>query len=211
MVRKMIIAGNWKMNMNCNETTKLCEELKALVQDPKCDVVICPPFTSIGCATLTLDGTLIGVGAQNFYPEDNGAYTGEISPGMLKDLGVRYVIIGHSERREYFNEDDKMVNKKVKKALEVGLIPIMCVGEKLEEREAGTTNEIVGAQIKSGLEEISADDMKKIVIAYEPVWAIGTGKTASPKQAQEVHKFIRDLLKKMYDDETAEAVRIHKR
>jgi len=204
-MRKTIIAGNWKMNNDLKESEKLIVDLKNLLQNekPNCDVVVCPPYTSLSEASKLLKGSQIKLGAQNMHFEENGAFTGEVSASMLKSVGCEYVILGHSERRHIFGESNEMINKKIKKALSAGLKPIFCVGELLEERENGTTNDVVKKQILKGLAEISADDMKNIIVAYEPVWAIGTGKTASPAQAQEVHEFIRDLIEITYSLEIA--------
>ena len=204
-MRKIIIAGNWKMNNDLTQTEKLIVDLKNLLQNekPNCDVVVCPPYTSLSEASKLLKGSQIKLGAQNMHFEENGAFTGEVSALMLKSVGCEYVILGHSERRHIFGESNEMINKKIKKALSAGLKPIFCVGELLEERENGTTNDVVKKQILKGLAEISADDMKNIIVAYEPVWAIGTGKTASPAQAQEVHEFIRDLIEITYSLEIA--------
>ena len=204
-MRKTVIAGNWKMNNDLKESEKLIVELKNLLQNekPNCDVIVCPPYTSLSEAYKLLKGSQIKLGAQNMHFEENGAFTGEVSASMLKSVGCEYVILGHSERRHIFGESNEMINKKIKKALSAGLKPIFCVGELLEERERGTTNDVVKKQILKGLAEISADEMKNIIVAYEPVWAIGTGKTASPAQAQEVHEFIRDLVEITYSLEVA--------
>jgi len=204
-MRKTVIAGNWKMNNDLKESEKLIVELKNLLQNekPNCDVIVCPPYTSLSEASKLLKGSQIKLGAQNMHFEENGAFTGEVSASMLKSVGCEYVILGHSERRHIFGESNEIINKKIKKALSAGLKPIFCVGELLEERENGTTNDVVKKQILKGLAEISADDMKNIIVAYEPVWAIGTGKTASPAQAQEVHEFIRDLIEITYSLEIA--------
>jgi len=204
-MRKTVIAGNWKMNNDLKESEKLIVELKNLLQNEKlnCDVIVCPPFTSLSEASKLVKGTVIKLGAQNMHFEDNGAFTGEISAPMLKSVGCEFVILGHSERRHIFGESDEVINKKIKKALAAGLKPIFCIGELLEERENGTTNDIVKRQVLKGLDGISAEDMKNIIVAYEPVWAIGTGKTASPAQAQEVHEFIRDLIEIDYSLEVA--------
>ena len=209
-MRKNVIAGNWKMNNDLKESEKLIVELKNLLQNekPNCDIIVCPPFTSLLEASKLLKGSSIKLGAQNMHFEESGAFTGEISASMLKSAGCEYVILGHSERRHIFGESDEVINKKIKKALSTGLKPIFCVGELLEERENGTTNDVVKRQVLKGLDGISADDMKNIIIAYEPVWAIGTGKTASPAQAQEVHEFIRDLIEIDYSLETANDVTI---
>lgn len=204
-MRKKVIAGNWKMNNDLIESEKLIVELKNLLQNekPNCDVIICPPFTSLSEASKLINGSVIKLGAQNMYFEESGAYTGEVSSSMLKSVGCEYVIIGHSERRAIFDENDKMINKKIKKALSAELKPIFCVGELLEERENGTTKEVIKKQVLKGLENVSIDEMQNIIIAYEPVWAIGTGKTATPAQAQEVHEFIRDLIEIEYSMEVS--------
>lgn len=204
-MRKTVIAGNWKMNNDLKETEKLIVDLKKLLQNekPNCDVIVCPPFTSLSESFKLVSGSIIKLGAQNMHFEENGAYTGEVSASMLKSVGCEYVILGHSERRAIFGETDDLINKKIKKALSAGLKPIFCVGELLEEREKGITNDVVKRQILKGLDGISADDMKNIIVAYEPVWAIGTGKTASPAQAQAVHEFIRDLIEIDYSLEVA--------
>ena len=208
MARRKIIAGNWKMNKTPSEAVALAKELIPLVKNDNVDVVFCVPAIDIVPVVEAVKDTNIGVGAENLYIEDSGAYTGEISADMIKDAGAKYVIIGHSERREYFCESDEFLNKKVKKALEKDLIPILCCGETLEQREMGVTIDFVRFQIKSDLAGISADDAKKIVIAYEPIWAIGTGKTATSDQAEEVCAAIRTCLAEIYDQETADAIRI---
>ena len=208
MARKKIIAGNWKMNMTPSQAVALCAELKDLVKSDSVDVVYCVPAIDIVPVIEAVKGSNVEVGAENMYFEEKGAYTGEISAEMLVDAGVKYVIIGHSERRDYFKEDDALLNKKVKKALEAGLTPILCCGESLEQREMGVTMDWIRFQIKSDLVGVTADQVKGIVIAYEPIWAIGTGKTATTQQAQEVCKGIRDCIAEMYDDATAAAVRI---
>ena len=203
-----LIAGNWKMNKDMNETAELINGLKAklVTLSTNVKVVICPPFTSLDLARKLIDGTPIELGAQNMYHEDEGAYTGEISPKMLKSTGCKYVILGHSERRQYFGETDSFINLKVKKALAWGLTPILCVGETLEQREKNITSEVVTNQVKGCLKDLSASDVEKIVIAYEPVWAIGTGRNATPEQAQEVHSIIRKLLSNVFSKETAEKI-----
>ncbi len=207
--RRPILAGNWKMNMTATQARDLASKLIPLVSVVKDrDVVLGPPFTSISAVAESIKGTNIGLAAQNLHWEDKGAFTGEISADMLLDSGCKYVIIGHSERRQYFGETDETVNKKVKQALRKGLLPIMCVGETLTEREAGKLNEIISRQITGGLKDVTAADMKKVVIAYEPVWAIGTGKTATPDQANEVHALIRGKVRSLYDPEIAEGLRI---
>lgn len=207
-MRKPIIAGNWKMNMTPSQGVKLVEELKALVKDAKCDVVVCPPAIDLAAVAETVKGSNIALGAQNMHWEEKGAYTGEISADMLKELGVEYVIIGHSERREYFGESDETVNKRVRAVLAAGMTPIMCCGETLELREGGKTDEFVSAQIKAGLAGMSADEVKKTVIAYEPIWAIGTGKTATKEEADATILVIRNVVKELFGAECSEAVRI---
>jgi len=208
-MRKKIIAGNWKMNKTVEEAVELASGIRLELADCKdVDVVLCPPFTALKAVSDVVSETLINVGSQNMSSEDEGAYTGEISHTMLKELFVRYVILGHSERREYYKENDFWINKKVKKALEKNLRPIVCVGEKLEDREAGNTEAVVEEQVRGSLADIPAVAYTELVIAYEPVWAIGTGKTATSGQAQEVHAFIRGIVKDMVGAEAAEAVRI---
>lgn len=208
MARKRIIAGNWKMNKTPTQAVALVNELKDLVKNEDVDVVYCVPAIDIVPVVEAVKGSNVKVGAENMYFEESGAYTGEISAPMLVDAGVNYVILGHSERRDYFKEDDVLLNKKVKKAFEAGLTPILCCGESLEQREMGVTMDWIRFQIKSDLTGVTADQVKKLVIAYEPIWAIGTGKTATADQAQEVCKGIRDCIAEIYDTETAEAVRI---
>ena len=208
-MRKKIIAGNWKMNKTVAESIELVEELQRLHADQTAvDVVVCPPYTSLKSVSDILSNTQIHVGSQNISAEDSGAYTGEISHEMLKELYVRYVIIGHSERREYFKESDDSINRKVLKALEKKLKPILCVGESLEQRESGITEEVVEKQIRLGLRDINPDMYSDVVIAYEPVWAIGTGKPATAQQAQDVHYFIRCLIKEMVGLDASNVVRI---
>lgn len=208
MARRKIVAGNWKMNMTPSEAVKLVEELAPLVKNDEVDVVYCVPAIDIVPVVEAVKGSNVAVGAQNMYFEEKGAYTGEISAAMLADAGVKYVIIGHSERRDYFKEDDALLNKKVKKAFAAGLTPILCCGESLEQREMGVTMDWIRLQIKSDLVGIPAEQVASMVIAYEPIWAIGTGKTATTEQAQEVCKGIRECIAKLYDEATAEAVRI---
>lgn len=208
MARRKIVAGNWKMNMTPSQAVALCDELKDLVKSDDVDVVYCVPAIDIVPVVEAVKGTNVEVGAENMYFEEKGAYTGEISAAMLVDAGVKYVIIGHSERRDYFKEDDALLNKKVKKALEAGLTPILCCGETLEQREMGITLDWIRMQIKSDLVDVTAEQAASMVIAYEPIWAIGTGKTATTEQAQEVCKAIRDCIAEVYDAATAEAVRI---
>lgn len=202
-LRKPVIAGNWKMNNDRQATVKLIEELKPLVKDATCEVVVCVPFTDLETAVKATAGSNIKVGAQNVHWAKNGAFTGEISADMLKDLGVPYVVIGHSERRQYFGETDETVNQRVKAALAADLKILLCVGELLEQREAGITNEICSLQTKIALTDVSKEDLKNIVIAYEPVWAIGTGKTATAEQAAEVCAYIRSVVADIYDAEAA--------
>ena len=208
MARRKIVAGNWKMNMTPSEAVKLVEELKPLVVSEDVDVVFCVPAIDIVPVVEAAKGSNIEVGAENMYFEEKGAYTGEISAAMLVDAGVKYVILGHSERRDYFKEDDALLNKKVKKAFEAGLTPILCCGETLEQREMGITLDWIRTQIKSDLVGMTADQVASMVIAYEPIWAIGTGKTATSDQAEEVCGAIRECIKEIYDEATAEAVRI---
>ena len=208
MARKKIVAGNWKMNMTPSQAVKLVEELKPLVESDSVDVVYCVPAIDIVPVVEAVKGTNVAVGAENMYFEEKGAYTGEISPEMLVDAGVKYVIIGHSERRDYFKECDCMLNKKVKKAFEHNLTPILCCGESLEQREIGVTLDWIRFQIKSDLKDITADQVASMVIAYEPIWAIGTGETATADQAEEVCAAIRACIAEVYDDATAAEIRI---
>jgi triosephosphate isomerase (TIM) len=208
-MRKRIIAGNWKMNKTLDESIELAQAIKDKAADVQnVDVVLCPPFTNLSSVVDVVKGTTIGVGAQNLHWEQKGAYTGEVSADMLKSVGCQYVIIGHSERRQFFDESDENVNKKIKAALAAGLLPIVCVGESLKEREADKTNEVVETQIKGAFKDISSSDVENLILAYEPVWAIGTGKVATPQQAQEVHEFIRSLFKAIYSEQIAEKIRI---
>ena len=208
MARKKIIAGNWKMNMTPSEAVELVNTLKSLVVTEEADVVFCVPAIDIIPVVEAAKGSNIQVGAENMYFEEKGAYTGEISPNMLTDAGVKYVVLGHSERREYFAETNETVNKKMLKAFEHGLTPIMCCGETLEQREQGVTMDFIRQQVKVGFQNVTADQAKTAVIAYEPIWAIGTGKTATTEQAQEVCKAIRECIAEVYDKATAEAIRI---
>ena len=207
-MRKKIVAGNWKMNMTPTEAVELVNTLKPLVANDDVDVVFCVPAIDIIPAMEAAKGTNIHIGAENMYFEDKGAYTGEISPKMLVDAGVKYVVIGHSERREYFAETDETVNKKVLKALECGITPIICCGETLTQREQGITIDWIRQQIKIAFLNVTADQAKTTVIAYEPIWAIGTGKTATTEQAEEVCKAIRECIAEVYGTDTAEKVRI---
>lgn len=208
MARRKIVAGNWKMNMTPSQAVELCNTLKDLVKSDDVDVVYCVPAIDIVPVVEAVKGTNVEVGAENMYFEEKGAYTGEISADMLLDAGVKYVIIGHSERRDYFKECDCLLNKKVKKALEKGLIPILCCGETLEQREMGVTMDWIRLQIKSDLADVTADQVKGMVIAYEPIWAIGTGKTATAEQANEVCSAIRDCLREKYGARAARGITI---
>lgn len=207
-MRRKIIAGNWKMNKTPSEAVALINELKPLVATDEADVVFCVPSISLIPAVEAAKGTNIEIGAQNMYFEESGAYTGEIAPNMLTEVGVKYVIIGHSERREYFAETDETVNKKVIKAFEHGLTPIVCCGESLTQREQGITIDFVRQQIKVAFLNVTKEQAVKAVIAYEPIWAIGTGKVATTDQAEEVCKAIRECIAEIYDEATAQAIRI---
>ena len=206
--RSAVIAGNWKMNKTPNEAKALLNELAPMVKDADCEVIACVPFVDLTAALEATEGTNIKIGAENCHWEESGAFTGEISPKMLAEMGVPYVVLGHSERRQYFGETDETVNKRTKAALAAGLKPIVCVGELLWERECDITEEVIARQIKLDLFDVSAEDVKKTIIAYEPVWAIGTGKTATADQAQEVCGFIRATLAKLYGQDVADAVTI---
>ena len=206
--RRTVIAGNWKMNNTPSQALKLIEELKPLVKNADCDVVVCVPYVDLLVVIAACKDSNIKVGAQNLHFEPKGAYTGEISADMLKEIGAEYVVIGHSERREYFGETDETVNKKVHAALNAGITPILCCGESLSQREDGVTGEWVRSQIKIALKGITAAQVQKIIIAYEPIWAIGTGKTATSDQADEVCGIIRQVLAELYDTDTAEGVTI---
>ena len=202
-IRKPFIAGNWKMNMTISEASELVKTVLEKSRDlTEAEIVIIPPFTALYATKKVLQGSFIHIGAQNLFWEDSGAFTGEISSTMLKDAGCTYVVIGHSERRQYFGETNETVNKKIKSALLNKLVPIMCIGESLEEREKGETINKVEAQITEGLRNFNRKEVRRIVIAYEPLWAIGTGLTAAPSQAQEVHSFIRNKLSEKYGNET---------
>ena len=210
-MRTILIAGNWKMNMGPKETADFFGQLDDDAQKniEGVDAAVCPPFVSLSAAfSARKSGSAVKIGAQNVHFEDNGAFTGEISTAMLKELGCDFVILGHSERREYFGEDDAVVNKKVKKALAEGITPIVCVGEVLQERKEDRHFDVVKGQTSGSLDGLTADDLTKIVIAYEPVWAIGTGETATPEQAQEMHAFIREQLSQLFSEEAAATVRI---
>ena len=206
-MRKTIIAANWKMNKTIQESISFVKTLKKLIKSDV-EIVICPMFTALEAVSKELKGTKIKLGAQNCYFEEKGAFTGEISPVILKDIGCEYVILGHSERRKYFKETDDLINKKIKKALSCGLKSIVCVGELLEERENGMTNKVIEKQIKGCLNGLTDKDMAGVVIAYEPVWAIGTGKNATPIQAEESHLFMRELIAKMFNKDIAKKLRI---
>ena len=208
MARRILAAGNWKMNMTPSEAKAFIEENKAAFASEDVDVLFCVPAIDLPAALAAAEGTNINIGAENMYFEEKGAYTGEISPAMLVDAGVKYVIIGHSERREYFAETDETVNKKVIKAFEHGLTPIICCGESLKQREQGITLDWIRMQVKIALQNVTADQAKTAVIAYEPIWAIGTGVTATTEQAEEVCAAIRACVKEVYDEATAEAIRI---
>ena len=207
-MRKKIVAGNWKMNKTPSEAAELVNMLKPLCANEDVDVVFCVPAIDIIPAMEAAKGSNIAIGAENMYYEESGAYTGEISPAMLVDAGVKYVVLGHSERREYFAETNETVNKKMLKAFEHGITPIMCCGETLEQREQGVTMDFIRQQVKVGFLNVTADQAKTAVIAYEPIWAIGTGKTATTEQAQEVCAGIRACIAEIYDEATAEAIRI---
>ncbi len=204
-MRKKVIAGNWKMNNDLNGTVSLISELKKGVNEQtKAVVIVCPPFTSLETTQTLLKDSLIKFGAQNMYFEENGAFTGEVSASMLKSIACEYVILGHSERRTIFGETDQVINKKIKTAIKHNLKPIFCIGETLEEREKGITFEVCERQVRFGLEGLTESELENLIIAYEPVWAIGTGKTATKEQAQEVHAFIRQLVSKLLSTSFAE-------
>jgi len=204
VTRKIIMAGNWKMHRTVGESVALVEQLKEALGDvSEREILVCPPFTALHAVAETLRGGNIKVGAQNLYPEVEGAYTGEISPKMLLDVGCSYVILGHSERRQYFQESDQFINQKLKIALEHGLKPILCVGETLEQRGEGRQKTVVSMQVYRGLNDIPAEAMGEVAIAYEPIWAIGTGRTATPDQADEMHLTIRNNLSGLYEDDVA--------
>ncbi|MHC4713079.1 MAG: triose-phosphate isomerase [Planctomycetota bacterium] len=207
-MKKMFVCGNWKMNTDLASARSLAEALKTLAGDSNVEVGACPPFVYLAAASEVLKGSNVSLGAQDVYFEAGGAFTGEISAAMLLDVGCTYAIAGHSERRHVIGETDELINKKVRAALAAGLKPILCVGELLEEREEGSTEDVVSRHVVEGLKDVSAADATKVVVAYEPVWAIGTGKTATPEQANEVHVFIRSLLGDMFGSETASAIRI---
>jgi triosephosphate isomerase len=209
-MRPYIVAGNWKMNMNAEDGRALAsairDALAALPATENVRTVLCPPFTALAAVREVLDTGDIRLGAQNMHPEDGGAFTGEISSGMLRAAGCTHVILGHSERRQYFHESDDFINAKVRAALASGLVPIVCVGETLDQRESGVTERVIDTQVHGVLAGITAEQMRGIILAYEPVWAIGTGRTATPRQAQDVHRFIRALLVSMYGENVADEV-----
>ncbi len=209
-MRKKVIAGNWKMNKDLTESQNLISKIVSELGNEKlnCEVIICPPFTSLSEAAGLIKGSAVKLGAQNMHFEENGAFTGEISAAMLKSVGCEFVIAGHSERRALFGETDQLVNKKIKKILSSGLKPIFCVGETLEERESGVMKDVIKRQVTEGLKDITANQLANIILAYEPVWAIGTGKTATPGQAEEVHAFIRGLIEENYSSDAAENLTI---
>jgi triosephosphate isomerase len=208
-MRIPFVAGNWKMNASVSGTEALIHSLIPLVKDAgKVDIAVCPPFLYVNQALALTKNTHIRVGAQNCWFESSGAFTGEVSPEMVKDAGCTYVIIGHSERRHILNETDEVIHKKIRKALAAGLVPIFCIGELLDEREQGKTEQVIERQVSKGLEGLNAADMKSLVIAYEPVWAIGTGRNATPEQAQAVHRYIREWLKNRFGAAVSDAVRI---
>lgn len=209
MARRPLIAGNWKMNKTIGEALELVRELKASLWDLKeVEVAVAPPFTALYAVGRELQGTEIRLAAQHLFWEEKGAFTGEISPSMLRDVGCQYVIVGHSERRQYFGETDETVNRRIRAALAHGLTPIFCIGETLGQREAGDTLSVIERQLEGGLKGLAEGELKGLVVAYEPVWAIGTGRTATPEQAQEVHRFIRQYLRKHYSDAVANDLRI---
>lgn len=208
-MRRPLIAGNWKMHKNVSESIALVLQLKEMVADAKgVEVVVAPPFTALAAVAQVLKGSNILLSAQNSFWEESGAYTGEVSPSMLKDIGCACTIIGHSERRQYFGETNETVNKKLKASIKASLLPIVCIGETLEERETGKTLKVIEEQVRGGLKGLSTAEMEKVVIAYEPVWAIGTGKTATSEQAQEVHLFIRKMVTELFGSKLAESLRI---
>jgi triosephosphate isomerase len=208
-IRKPLVAGNWKMNKTSAEAAELLADLKRKLADCRgVDVVVCPPFTALATVSSAISGSAIGLGAQNMHWEKSGAFTGEISPAMLRELYCHYVILGHSERRTLFHETDAIVNRKIKAALANHLRPIVCVGETLDQRNDAQTEDVLTTQINLGLQDLTTDDLASLTIAYEPVWAIGTGKTATPDMAQAAHAFIRGLLAKLAGEKTAQSIRI---
>lgn len=208
-MRRPLIVGNWKLHKTLGETLELVNAIKTGSENStEVDIAVAPVFTALSVARATLAESRVGLAAQNCYPEKQGAFTGEVSPALLKDIGCLFVILGHSERRQLFGEDGAFINRKVHAVIKEGLVAILCIGETLAQREAGTTFDILATQLREGLQKISAEDMKQVVIAYEPVWAIGTGKTATPEQAEEVHAFIRSLLASTFDAGVAQSTRI---
>ena len=207
-MRRPLIAGNWKMHNNCAQSVELVSRLIKSVPASEVDIVVAPPYTALSSVAAVLNDSPIALAAQNIFWEESGAFTGEIAPAMLKDVGCTHVIIGHSERRQFFNETNDTVNKRLKAALKASLIPIVCIGETLSEREGEKTLAVIEEQITEGLHNVSPDEMEPVIIAYEPVWAIGTGKTATPEQAQEVHHFIRELVARIFSGQVAEGIRI---
>jgi triosephosphate isomerase len=205
-MRRKVIAGNWKMHKDLSESQNLISKLINVLgkEDVNCDIIICPPFTSLSEAADLVKNTKIKLGAQNMHFENKGAFTGEVSAAMLKSVGCEYVILGHSERRAIFNESDEIINRKIKKALDSGLKPIFCIGETLQQRDGGIMNDVIKWQVTEGLQHISKGEMEKVIIAYEPVWAIGTGVTATPQQAQEVHVYVRQLINNIFGEDTAQ-------
>jgi len=208
-MRRPVIAGNWKLHKTVSEALELVSALKEAASDVRdADIIVAPVYTCLGSVCSALAGSNIAVAAQNCYPEPSGAFTGEVSPPLLRDIGCRYVIVGHSERRQIFGETDAFTNAKIRAALEAGLLPIFCIGETLEERNDGRMFDVLSRQVAGGLDGLSRDQMSDLVVAYEPVWAIGTGKTASDDQAEEAHAFIRKLLRESFGEQTADATRI---
>jgi len=207
-MRKAIIAGNWKMHNTIEEAVKMVEELKPIVKNAACEVVVCPTFVCLDAVAKAVKGSNVKVGAQNVHFEEKGAFTGEIAPGMLQAMGIDYVVIGHSERRQYFNETDETVNKKLKACFAHNLLPILCVGESLEEREGNITEKVIAKQIELDLAGLSAEQVEQLVIAYEPIWAIGTGKTATADQANDTIAFIRKCIENIYGKAVADKTRI---
>jgi triosephosphate isomerase len=207
-MRRPLIAGNWKMHNNCVQSVELVSQLIKSVPDSAVDIVVAPPYTALSSVAAVLKDSSIALAAQNIFWEESGAFTGEIAPDMLKDVGCTHVIIGHSERRQFFNETNETVNKRLKAALKASLVPIVCIGETLTEREGEKTLAVIEQQITGGFENVSPKEMEPVIIAYEPVWAIGTGKTATPEQAQEVHHFIRELVVRIFSEPIAEEMRI---
>lgn len=205
-LRMPVIAGNWKMNKSCVETENLIKEMIPLIKNPDCKVVLCVPYTSLSSALKVVSNTNISIGAQNCHFEKNGAFTGEVSAQMLSSMGVEYVILGHSERRTYFHETDLMINKKLKSALKEGLNVILCIGESLEQREQNITFETISSQLKIAFRDVLNEHLKKVIIAYEPIWAIGTGKAATAEIAEEICFFIREIIKQIYNEECSESI-----